>query len=106
MKNGLYGENTCDSCNDGFGIATEVDSAYVKRFDQNMFAFDLSINFNERQNGLKTEKGGEGESMECKYVLVTLTMAVVHDMTIAAMDFPMASSSMYSSLRRALNNGY
>lgn len=58
MKNGLYGENTCDSCNDGFGIATEVDSAYVKRFDQNMFAFDLSINFNERQNGLKTEKGG------------------------------------------------
>lgn len=21
---GLYGENTCDSCNDGFGIATDV----------------------------------------------------------------------------------
>lgn len=27
LKNGLYGENTCDSCNDGFGIATEVDNA-------------------------------------------------------------------------------
>lgn len=86
LKNGLYGENTCDSCNDGFGIATEVDSAY-KWMSQQINCNQFNC-WNEHTNRQMVDK---------LYALVTLMMEAVHD-RIAAMGFLMASSSTYSLL--------
>lgn len=65
MKNGLYGENTCDSCNEGFGIATDV--ACIERFEckssiWSFFFFKLFTNNIDDGGGPWYDDRGDGLS--------------------------------------------